>query len=424
VLLAGALALACSDGGGAAPAREAAEGWDAAQIQRLRSLSLAALPALPPDPSNRVADDERAARLGQRLFFDPSLSANGAVSCATCHRPELHFCDGRPTSVGLGPGGRNAPSVVGAAYGPWQFWDGRRDSLWSQALAPIEVAAEMGNDRLQVVRLVTRDPRYRADYEALFGPAPDFDDAARFPARASPFADPEAKAAWDRLPEPARQQVNLAFANVGKAIAAYERRLVPGPARFDTYVEQLVAGDLAAASRTLDADEVAGLRLFLDDARTQCMRCHNGPLFTNQGFHDVGSSRSGPVPDLGRFVGIQSLLLDPFNCLGPYSDAAPEQCDELRFLERRETAPLAGAFKTPTLRGVDQTGPYFHDGRLATLEAVVDHYRRPPADPGSELLPLELDDREAAQLVAFLRTLSGGVAADPDWLAPPADTRR
>jgi cytochrome c peroxidase len=427
-VLACALGLACSDRTGTGPkgaaAERATDGWDEAQLQRLRSLSLASLPAAPPDPTNRVADDERAARLGHRLFFDASLSANGAVSCATCHRPELHFCDGRPTSMGMGPGARNAPSVVGAAHSPWQFWDGRRDSLWSQALAPIEVAAEMGGTRLEVARLVSRSPRYRADYEALFGPAPVFDDSARFPARASPFGDPEARAAWDRLPEEARHQVNLAFANVGKAIAAYERRLAPGRARFDAYVERLVAGDLEAARQTLSDDEIAGLRLFLDDARTQCMRCHNGPLFTNQGFHDVASSRFGPIPDLGRYVGIQSLLLDPFNCLGPYSDAAQEQCDELRFLERREMAPLAGAFKTPGLREVERTAPYFHDGRLATLEAVIEHYRHPPADPGSELLPLELSDLEAARLAAFLRTLSGGISADAEWLAPPADASR
>jgi cytochrome c peroxidase len=282
----------------------------------------------------------------------------------------------------------------------------------------------MGGDRLAVARLVSRSPRYRADYEALFGPAPDFDDPARFPARASPFGDPEARADWERLPEAARQQVNLAFANAGKAIAAYERRLAPGRSRFDAYVERVVAGDLDAASRTLDAEEIAGLRLFLDDARTQCMRCHNGPLFTNHGFHDVASSRSGPVPDLGRFVGIQSLLLDPFNCLGAYSDATPDQCDELRFLERREMAQLAGAFRTPTLREVARTAPYLHDGRLATLEAVIEHYRRPPADPGSELLPLEISDLEATRLVAFLGTLSGGIAADAEWLAPPADAPR
>jgi cytochrome c peroxidase len=116
------------------------------------------------------------------------------------------------------------------------------------------------------------------------------------------------------------------------------------------------------------------------------------------------------------------VLLDPFNCLGRYSDAPKDGCAELRFLDRREPARLSGAYKTPTLREVGRTAPYFHDGSLATLEDVVAHYRRPPADPGSEIVPLELSDPEAAQLAAFLRALSGGVAADPAWLAPPGAT--
>ena len=424
LLLAAALGLAGCD------ARERAEsearatagsgdGWDAGRLELLRSLSLRSLAGTREDPSNRVADDPRAARLGHRLFFDPSLSASGAVACATCHRPERAFSDGLATSVGLGPGSRNAPTLVGAAHSPWLYWDGRRDSLWAQALAPLEASNEIGSTRLEVVRRVANEPRYRAEYEALFGAEPDFGDPRRFPPRAGPFGDASARDAWDRLAEEDRDRVNRAFANVGKAIAAYERLLAPAPSRFDAYVGRLLDGDLADAARTLEADEIAGLRLFVDGARTQCLRCHNGPLFTNHGFHDVASSRLGPLPDLGRFVGIQSVLLDPFNCLGRYSDAPKEGCAELRFLDRRELATLSGAFKTPTLREVGRTAPYFHDGSLETLEDVVAHYRRPPADPGSELVPLELSDPEAAQLAAFLRVLAGGVAAGPEWLAPP-----
>jgi cytochrome c peroxidase len=423
--VAAAVALAgCDAGERAVPRAEAPaapiEGWSEAQLSLLRSLSLRSLAGTREDPSNRVADDPRAARLGHRLFFDPSLSASGAVACASCHRPELAFSDGRATSVGLGPGSRNAPTLVGAAQSPWLYWDGRRDSQWAQALAPLEASNEMGSTRLEVVRRVANAPRYRAEYEALFGEEPDFGDAARFPARAGPFGDDDARAAWERLPEADRDRVNRAFANVGKAIAAYERLLAPAPSRFDAYVGHLLEGDAAAARSALDADEVAGLRLFVDGVRTPCLRCHNGPLFTNHGFHDVATSRLGPLPDLGRFAGLQAVLLDPFNCLGRYSDAPKERCEELRFVNQRDVATLSGAFKTPTLREVGRTAPYLHDGSLATLEAVIEHYRRPPPDPGSELVPLELGDREAAQLAAFLRSLAGGVAAEPAWLAPPA----
>lgn len=391
------------------------------EIAILRSLSIDALSEPPLDPSNRVAADLRAARLGHRLFFDPAMSRSGQISCATCHDPARHFTDGRPTALGLGPGARNTPTVVGAAHAPWLFWDGRRDSLWAQALAPMETLHEMGGTRVEIARLVTGAPRYRTAYEEVFGAAPDFSDARRFPVRASPFGDDEARSAWSRMSPEARQEVNVAFANVGKAIAAYERRLAPGRSRFDEFVARESADGAEVAGDLLSEEEAAGLRLFLDASRTQCLRCHNGPLFTNHGFHDIGSSRRGAVPDLGRHLGIQALLLDEFNCLGPHSDAPSGACQELRFLDRRETPRLSGAYKTPTLRGVAHTGPYFHDGSARTLEEVIAHYRTPPADPGSELLPLEIDDREAAALAAFLRTLSGDVAADPVWLTPPAD---
>lgn len=393
----------------------------AEEIAMLRSLSIDALPEAPLDPSNRLAADLRAARLGHRLFFDPGLSRNGRISCATCHDPARHFTDGRPTALGLGPGARNTPTVVGAAHAPWQFWDGRRDSLWAQALAPMETLHEMGGTRIEVARLVTGSPRYRTAYEEVFGPAPDFSDERRFPVRASPFGDEEARRAWSRMSPEARREVNVAFANAGKAIAAYERRLGPGRSRFDAFVARETAGDAAGAAELLSEEEAAGLRLFLDASRTQCLRCHNGPLLTNQGFHDIGSSRRGAAPDLGRHLGIQALLLDEFNCLGPHSDAPSGACQDLRFLDRRETARLSGAYKTPTLREVARTGPYFHDGSAQTLEDVIAHYRNPPDDPGSELTPLAIEDGEAAALAAFLRTLSGGVAADPVWLGPPAD---
>jgi cytochrome c peroxidase len=407
----------CSESESSATQGAGAGGFTPAQLELLRSLSLASLGKVPEQPSNEVAADRRAARLGRHLFFDTGLSRDGTVACATCHIPALYFTDGKVVSTGLGRTSRNSPTVVAAAYSPWQFWDGRRDSLWAQALAPLEASDEMGHERLGVVRYVTQHPRYREEYRALFGPLPEF-GAAEFPDRASPHGDAAARQAWFRLPKERQEQIDRAFSNVGKAIAAYERVLVPGRARFDRYVEALLAGDPEGAMRWLSEDEIAGLRLFVDSARTQCLRCHNGPLFTNQSFHHVATSRNSPLPDLGRFLGIQSLLLDPFNCLGPYSDAPPESCQELRFLARREVARERGAFKTPGLREVARTAPYFHDGSVKDLAGVMEHYRNPPPAANSELVPLELDDRELSQLVAFLDSLSGGVE-QPGWLDGP-----
>ncbi|MEZ4330289.1 MAG: cytochrome c peroxidase [Myxococcota bacterium] len=393
----------------------------------MRSLSVDALPPLPSDPSNRVADQPTAARLGHALFFDARLSSNDRVACATCHVPALFFTDGRAVSEGVGRTNRNAPTVVAAAYSPWLFWDGRRDSLWAQALAPFESAAEMNLTRLEVVRRVARDPTASALYREAFGHGPLDGLRADLPPRAGPFGDAVAQDAWARLGPAEREAIDRAFADVGKALAAYQRRLVPAPARFDRYVRHLVSGTRSTGPEdALTPQEREGLRLFLDSGRTQCLRCHNGALLTNQSFHRIGTeqTRQG-FPEFGRFLGLQAALLDPFNCLGRFSDAQPDACRELRFLRRDHVQAESGKFKTPTLRGLRRSAPYMHDGRMATLDAVLEHYRRPPprvADPSlaHELLPLEISDEESRALVAFLLTLDGEVAAAPRWLAPPA----
>ena len=128
--------------------------WTDADMAVLRSLSLDSLPDLPPDPSNAVADNDVAARLGQQLFFDPRLSANGSISCATCHQPGRRFTDGLPKGRGIGLSARNTRSIVGTAYSPWQYWDGRRDSQWAQALSPLEDPAEHGSNRVALVRTI------------------------------------------------------------------------------------------------------------------------------------------------------------------------------------------------------------------------------------------------------------------------------
>lgn len=412
--------------GSASPEPRGPDGWSESERSLLRSLSIDALPGVPKDPSNRIADDPDAARLGQLLFFDARLSSNGKVSCATCHEPERFFTDGRPVSQGVGATSRNAPTVVGSAYVPWLFWDGRRDSLWAQALAPFESSAEMNVSRVEVVRHVARDPVTSKLYRQVFGRAPLEGDPGRLPPRASPFGDPATQDAWARLNPADHEAIDRAFADIGKALAAYQRRLVPGPGRFDRYVRSLeTSAPPAGPDDSLSALERQGLSLFLDSGRTQCLRCHNGPLFTNQAFHRIGTDfMPGGFPEFGRFLGIQAALVDQFNCLGPYSDAKPEECRELRFLRRDHIDAETGKFKTPTLRGLSQTAPYMHDGRMATLEAVVEHYRNPPpraADPAMahELLPLTLSDEEARALVAFLHTLDGPVAAEARWLAPP-----
>lgn len=381
----------------------AAPGWSERDVRILRSLSLAAMDGPPPDPSNRVADDPAAAALGRRLFFDPRLSRDGSLSCASCHQPERYFTDGRPRSRGLATTLRNAPTVVGSAYQSWFYWDGRRDSLWSQALIPIEAPDEMGGSRLAAVRLVTTEPGYRQAYRDVFGSPPALPEVS---GHAGPFGAGEVRSAWEGLPEPTRRRINEAFANLGKAVAAYERTLAPPSTPFDRYVARLLTGDEEPG--LLGEPALGGARLFLDEARTRCLRCHNGPMLTNGSFHNIGTGNlEGGHLDFGRAFGVRAVLLDEFNCLGPCSDAAPADCLELRFLNRDPHVPLEGAFKVPSLRGLTATAPYMHDGSRPTLAAVLEHYRNPPASGGPhELTPVAITDDEAAALVAFLRTLS------------------
>ncbi|MBV8034723.1 cytochrome c peroxidase [Roseateles sp.] len=387
--------------------------WTSAERATLSALHIGRLAAAPADPSNVVADRPEAVALGRRLFFDARLSANGRVSCASCHAPEQGFQDGRPVGEGLATGSRRTMPVPAAAHASWFFWDGRKDSLWSQALGPLEDAAEHGANRVQLVRLLAQ--AYRPDYEALFGPLPPL---AGLPAAASPLGTAAEQAAWARLPEAQREAVDRAFANLGKAIAAYERTLTPGESRFDRYVAA-VTGGRAEDEAQLSPAEVRGLRLFIGKA--QCVSCHAGPLFSDQHFHNTGVPPRDPRrPDPGRAPAVARVQADPFNCLGRFSDASPEGCQELRFIADADPH-MQSAFKTPGLRNVAGRAPYMHAGQFATLEQVIAHYVAAPdaalghselarvGHPHAERRPIALNDAEAADLAAFLRSLSGPV---------------
>ena len=391
------------------------ERWSASEAALIASLSLSSLPPLPDDPGNARADDERAAELGQRLFFDPRLSTNGAVSCATCHRPELAFTDGLPIAVGTGIGQKHTPGLIGIAHSPWFYWDGRRDSQWAQALAPLETHFEQGAGRGAVVRLLARDSEYRGLYEPVFGELPD---PARIPHSASPLGDDAARENWRRLEASLQFTINAAFANAGKALAAYQRKLMPGRARFDDYADLAARNGAVRQQGLLSRDELAGLRLFIGQA--QCVNCHNGPLFSNHDFHNTGIlPPPGQLPALGRYQGIRDAREDPFNCLGEFSDAETGQCAELRFA--RDGNELAGAHKTPGLRNAVRTAPYMHTGDFATLAEVMLHYNDAPVAMlgHNEAKPLGLSRRERRQLEAFLHSLDAPPDTARQWLAPP-----
>ncbi len=397
--------------------------WSDRDRQRIARLSPLGPP--PADPTNRVCDDPRAARLGQALFFDPRLSGPGTISCATCHDPNKLFQDGLPAPDTLGRGKRKTQSLLGVAHQRWFFWDGRADSLWSQALDPIENPIEMGSSRLAVAHVVHSDPLLREAYEALFGPLPQLDDLAHFPAHGRPVPDdpdhPHARA-WESMSAADQSAIDRVYANTGKAIAAYERLLVPGPSDFDRFAGALASGEDGSAE--LGASEQRGLALFL--GRANCVLCHDGPSFSDAEFHNTGAPAPGGYEDLdpGRYAGVQRLLASSFHAAGPHSDA-PECPAGRRVRNLRQNSESWGEFKTPSLRNVVGRGPYMHAGQLASLEDVLRFYSTLEGASGRShhqeqtLAPIRLTPEEVHDLRAFLGALTSAPLADELLRRPP-----
>jgi cytochrome c peroxidase len=313
--------------------------------------------------------------LGRRLFHDPRLSADGNVSCATCHDPARGFADGRKVSEGVfgRRGARNTPTILGAAFAEFQFWDGRSRTLEEQAKQPLTNPAEMGmKDHDAVVAVVLKDPSYVADFKAAFNRAPAIDDIAA-------------------------------------AIATFERVVLSGDSPFDRFRD----GNPLALSEPAQR----GLALFNGKAR--CNLCHpvsaTTPTFTDNRFHNTGvGSRGRDYAALAK----AASLVDP--------RALPSDLmfSELgRFNASGQPVDLGG-FKTPGLRDVALTAPYMHDGSQATLLDVVAFYERGgEPNPFLDMLmvPLKLTDRERHDLVAFMESLTGqgeGASDRPALRAP------
>ena len=402
--------------------------WSAKE--RARVLTLAPLPPLPADPTNLVADSLPAALLGQALFFDAGLSNTGTVACATCHDPKLAFADGRVTGRGIGDLTRNTPSLLGAAWQRWYFWDGRADSLWSQALQPIEHPDEMGSTRLEALRHVASQASLRAQYAAVFGQLPALEDEVRFPPKAravSAQADDARHQLWQGMAAADRLAVDQAFSNLGKALAAYQRKLVSGPSPFDQFVEGLRRGD-SAQKTPISVFAQRGLKLFVGKAG--CRSCHNGPTLSDGEFYDVGLPVANSLTrrDSGRLGGIDKLRADPFNAAGAFSsDPKGERARDLDQLDGN--GENWGLIKTPSLRNVARTAPYMHAGQFATLDEVLRFYStregaRPAGHHGETVLEaLHLTPEELSDLRAFLECLTAP-NPPPQWCRPPADPGR
>ena len=351
-------------------------------------------PALRSDASNRVSGNPRAAEFGAQLFFDSRLSTTGAISCASCHVPESGWSDGRAVAVGLQETERHTKSIVNARFNRWFGWSGASDSLWAASLRPLLDAREMGGAERHVAALVRTQPDLLCRYRLVYGKLPPADD-------------------------------EVLFADIGKALAAFQESLVSSRTPFDDFRDALVRGDYKAAARYPVAAQ-RGLRLFIGAAK--CNVCHLGPQFTNGEFDKTGipvGTASGRI-DWGRYDGIKTVLASRFNRLTPHND---DRSGAHTVSTQHVTLNLEayGAFKVPGLRNVALTAPYMHNGSLASLRDVVVHYSRidaatmhlavpqPHAEPGepvaqraaeSILRPLNLSPAQIDDIVAFLETLT------------------
>lgn len=389
------------------------DGWSPGELIIISSLRLSQAGPWPTDPSNAYEGSADARELGRAVFQDPRFSANGRVSCASCHAAGSQFTDSLPLSRGIGTGKRRTMPIMGAMGSPFLFWDGRKDSLWSQALGPLEDEREHGSNRVAIAKLLAS--HYRQPYERAFGAMPDL---RSLPENASPLGSEAKRNAWTGMSDAARNAVNGVFANLGKAIAAYERTVTYGESRFDRYAEALASGD-PTGQHHLSAQEVRGLRAFI--GKGQCVTCHNGPQLTDHAFHNTGVPTGKGAADQGRAEGVRELLHDEFNCLGPYSDAHPGQCAELLHLAE-DDATLMGSFRTPSLRNAALRPPFMHAGQFETLDQVVRHYRRAPAaelgrseitSRGSrnpDRIVIRLSESDVRDIAAFLESLSAPVS--------------
>lgn len=337
-VLSGFVALAITSACSTAPGKNSASS-EMSELQKWQ------LPSAAPFPEG---NEPTAARLelGKMLFFDPRLSHDKNMSCATCHNPSLGWSDGLPKGRGFKSQelGRATPTIINTAFNSIQMWDGRKKDLEDQATGPMETDVEMNTDFDQFFPWITTNEGYRMAFEKAY------------------------------------PGEGITKNTIAKAIASFERSVISNHSPFDRWIN----GDKTA----MTPQQVRGFYLFKDENKGNCAVCHDAPNFTDNGFHNIGLASFGvKTPDLGRF-------------------------------HQKPLKLMKGAFKTPTLRDVALTAPYFHDGSAETLMDVVEHYAR-QGDVKTNLSPnlkaIKLTQQEKADIVAFMEALT----SEPEPIALP-----
>ncbi len=307
--------------------------------------------------------------LGRQIFFDPRLSADGKISCSTCHKPELAFTDGKRLAEGIAGrrGPRNSPTLLNVIFNTAQFWDGRTDTLEQQAVEPLINPLEMGNtSHDEVVKRLRAIDEYRSQFQSVFN----------------------GDVTIDRL---------------GQAISAYERSLISGDSPFDRF--------FASDKNAIDEAAKRGFAIFR--GRGRCARCHtfteHRPLFTDFAYRNTGVAANHPAYEsLARQAAAAAETEQAKSLIDKL--ALQEGGQELgRILISYQLFDL-GSYRTPTLRNIALTAPYFHDGSAKTLADVVKFYNaggRANINLEEELHAIGLNEDEQKDLVAFLESLTG-----------------
>ena len=294
------------------------------------------LPDVAPAPADNAITTNRI-ELGKKLFFDPRLSGDKNMSCATCHSPMFGWSDGLPTARGNKSMvlGRASPVVVNTGFNNIQMWDGRKATLEDQAIGPMRAHVEMNIDVPELLNFLSANKEYADHFEKAY---------------------PNQGVTEDTLT---------------KAIATFERTIVSNNSPFDKWVK----GDKNALTK----QEINGFKVFMDSKKGNCVVCHEAPNFTDNGFHNLGLASFGKEnPDMGRY-------------------------------SERPLGLMKGAFKTPTMRDISLSAPYFHDGSANTLREVVKHYQSGgivKTNLSPNFVAAMLTEQEVNDLIAFMESLT------------------
>jgi cytochrome c peroxidase len=346
-----------------------------------------------PVPSDNAITPEKV-KLGDKLFEDKRFSSTGKISCSNCHDRKKAFTDNLTVSEGINKlkGTRNAPTVINAAYLTTQFWDGREPTLESQSGQPPLNPVEMGlKDYSLILKIVRTDPEYTALFKKAFN----------------------------------KTGKQITMKEVKQAIAAFERTIVAGNSPFDRYY---YGGDKKAMSPAA----IRGLKVFLGQGR--CVSCHvieqTNALFTDNRFHMIGVAANDMPKNLDELSAAVEEVKKKGTDIAVLSNKKTSSLG--RYAVTRDLTNI-GAFKTATLRNIDLTAPYMHDGSVNTLEEVVDFYnnggRLKESDPVPELLsggirPLNLSDEQKADLVEFMKALTSPEFAKKEAGSPNTKTNK